>query len=191
MDPVTLLLQLLVIACGIAVLRRRRKRRLQPEFNDDILPVISVPATPNGDTLDQHRDAILGHVWTVIAGLEKKRQSDPEHADGWSMLTGAVLKYATAIQLHPRDIPVIIIAASNAASILERESETGLPDAAHASDIREMSFFLNRVAGPHKDALAKIHGHALTQAETKQAIDFISSLQWDRAQKAFVQKTLH
>ncbi len=191
MDPVTLLLPLLVIVCGVAVLRRRRKRRMQPEFSDDILPVMTVPATPNGDALDLHRDAILGHLWTVIAGLEKKRQSDPENAEGWAMLTGAILKYATAVQLRPRDIPVIIIAAANAAAILERESETGLPDAAKASDIREMSFFLHGAATPHKNALAKTHGHTLTPAETKQALDFINSLQWDRTQKSFVQKTLH
>ncbi|MCC7038486.1 MAG: hypothetical protein IT560_14450 [Alphaproteobacteria bacterium] len=191
MDPVTLLLPLLVIACGITVLRRRRKRKSVFEVNTDILPVVKMPATPNGDALDQHRDAILGHLWTVIAGLEKQRQSDPQNAEGWAMLTGAVLKYATAVQLRPRNIPVIIIATTNAASILERESENELPDPLKAANIHEMSYFLHRSCTPHKDALAKSHGHTLTPAETRQALEFINSLQWDREQKAFAQKTLH
>lgn len=190
MDPLTLLLPLLLIACGVAVLRRRKKRRLQ-SGNDDILPAITPPVTLNGDALDGHRDAILGFLWTVIAGLEKKRQGDPANADGWSVLTGAVLKYATALKLRPRDIPVIIISATNAAAILERESETGLPDAAAASDIREMSFYLDSAAAAHKNELLKMHGPALSTADTKQALDFINSLQWDRSQKAFVSKTLH
>ncbi len=190
MDPLTLILPLVLIACGVAVLRRRKKRRLQAG-NDDVLPAITVPQTPNGDALDHHRDAIIGYLWTVMAGLEKKRQSDPEHSDGWSMLTGAVLKYATALKLRPRDIPVIIIASTNAASILERESETGLPDAAKASDIREMAFYLDTSAAAHKNELLKMHGPALTTADTKQALEFINSLQWDRSQKAFVSKTLH
>ncbi|MBL8713853.1 MAG: hypothetical protein JNM12_13220 [Alphaproteobacteria bacterium] len=191
MDPVTLLLPLLVIACGITVLRRRRKRKSVFEVNTDILPVVKMPATPHGDALDQHRDAILGHLWTVIAGLEKQRQSDPPNAEGWAMLTGAVLKYATAVQLRPRSIPVIIIATTNAASILERESENELPDPLKAANIHEMSYFLHRSCAPHKDALLKSHGHTLTPAETKQALEFINSLQWDREQKAFAQKTLH
>lgn len=191
MDPVALLLPLLVIACGFAVLRRRRKRAAFLAANDDILPVMTVPPTVNGDALDQHRDAILGQMWTVMAGLEKKRQTDPRNAEGWSMLTGAVLKYATALKLRPRDIPVIIVATTNAASILERESETGLPDAAKASDIREMSYYLSSASTPHQNALLKIHRHDMTPEEMKEAIGFINSLQWDRAQKAFAPKTLH
>lgn len=191
MDPVTLLLPLLVIACGFAVLRRRRKRARFLVVNDDILPVMTVPPTVNGDALDHHRDAILGQLWTVMAGLEKKRQTDPQNAEGWSMLTGAVLKYATALKLHPRDIPAIIVATTNAASILERESETGLPDAAKASDIREMSYYLSSTSTPHQNALLKIHGHEMTPAEMKQAVAFINSLQWDREKKSFVEKTLH
>lgn len=179
------------MAMVIIITLRKRKRREQRTANNDILPVIKMPATPNGDALDQHRDAILGMLWTVMAGLEKKRQGDPENAEGWAMLTGAVLKYATALQLRPRDIPVIIIATTNAASILERESETGLPDAAKASDIREMSFYLASTSAQHRDALAKTHGHAMTQDEIKQALGFINSLQWDREKKAFAQKTLH
>lgn len=172
------------------MLRRRKKRRLLASA-DDILPVMTVPPTLNGDALDHHRDAISGYLWTVMAGLEKKRQSDPDNAQGWAMLGGAVLKYATAIKLRPRDIPVIIIAATNAAAILERESETGLPDATKASHIREMAFYLDSAAAGHKNDLLKMHGPALTQADTKQALDFINSLQWDRAQKAFAPKTLH
>ncbi len=191
MDPVSILLPLLVVVCGIVVLRRRKKRAGVFEVNNDILPVITVPVTPNGDALDQQRDAILGQLWTVIAGLEKQRQSDTENAEGWAMLTGAILKYATAVQLRPRDIPVIVIATTNAASILERESENELPDPIKASNIHEMSYFLNRAAAPHKDVLLKTHGHALMPDETKHALDFINSLQWDRAQKAFVPKTLH
>lgn len=193
MDPVSLLLPLLVVACGVIALRRRRKIRAAApeEAGSELLPVVKVPPTPNGDALDRARDAILGHIWTVIAGLKKKSEIDPPNEEDWMLLSAAVLKYATAIKLKPRDIPVIIVATSNTVALLERESENNLREPSEIAALAEFAFFLGSATGPHNAELQKLQGHAMSPDAAKQALAFIGSLQWEPAQKAFVPRTLH
>lgn len=174
----------ILIAAGVFLARRNSNKK--STVAGAALPQVKMPPTPNGDLVDNARDAIVNALWTVLAGLEARRQESKDGGNMWAVLSGDILKYVTAVKSMPRSIPVTVIAVMNAVSVLEDCAENGARNQAEAAALNDMADHLARGTVRENAMLTEILGRKISEEEARHAQTYIDSFEWDSTRKAYV-----
>ncbi len=133
------------------------------------------------DDISEHRDEILKCMMAVCVYLD---QLSKKHGDVWNVLSMDFAMSIAAINQRPDDIPTILAALMCSVKLLgDAASQEGQDNM--LSKIEEKIMQRIELAATK---LIEIHGHQITEDESRQAVRFIESMCWDTEQKEFVSK---